>query len=49
VDMSPLWAMGRVGVDFTGVSGWSIGAEYEYKYNDVIKLNTIRLYGSYRF
>ena len=49
VDMSPLWAMGRAGVDFTGVSGWSIGAEYEYKYNNVIKMNTFRLYGSYRF
>jgi hypothetical protein len=49
VDMSPLWASVRVGADLTDVAGWNIGLEYEYKYNDVIKMNNIRFSGSYRF
>ncbi|MCL1902465.1 MAG: hypothetical protein FWG18_02440, partial [Alphaproteobacteria bacterium] len=49
VDMSPLWLTGRAGIDLAGISGWSLGFEYEYKYNDIIKMSNFRIGGAYRF
>ncbi|MCL2537919.1 MAG: hypothetical protein FWE52_00335 [Alphaproteobacteria bacterium] len=49
VDMSRLWLSGRVGAELAGVSGWHFTADYEYKYNEYIKVNTFRIAGAYRF
>ena len=49
VDIDPLWANIGGGVELLSASGFQIGLDYRYQYNDALQLDTVRVSGSYRF
>ncbi|MCL2331369.1 MAG: hypothetical protein FWC61_02375 [Proteobacteria bacterium] len=49
LNVDPLWATGKLGVEFIAVSGFQAGLDYEYRYNADIQLHNFRISGSYRF
>lgn len=49
IDIDPLWANIGGGVEMLSVTGFQVGLDYRYQYNQDIQLHNIRVSGSYRF
>jgi hypothetical protein len=49
VEIDPLWANIGGGVEMLSVSGFQVGLDYRYQYNNNLQLHKVRLSGSYRF
>lgn len=49
IDIDPLWANIGGGVEMLSATGFQIGLDYRYQYNQDIQLHNIKVSGSYRF
>ena len=49
IDIDPLWANIGGGVEMLSVTGFQVGLDYRYQYNQDIQLHNIKVSGSYRF
>ena len=49
LDLDPLWVNGGGGIEFLSASGFQMGIDYRYQYNNVIQLHNIKAALSYRF
>ena len=49
IDIDPLWANIGGGVEMLSVTGFQVGLDYRYQYNQNIQLHNIKVSGSYRF
>lgn len=49
IDIDPLWANIGGGVELLSATGFQLGMDYRYQYNNDIQLHKVRLSGSYRF
>lgn len=49
IDIDPLWANIGGGVEMLSATGFQVGLDYRYQYNQDIQLHNIRVSGSYRF
>lgn len=49
IDIDSLWANIGGGVEMLSVTGFQVGLDYRYQYNQDIQLHNIRVSGSYRF
>ena len=49
VNIDPLWANIGGGVELLSVSGFQVGLDYRYQYNDALQMHKVRVAGSYRF
>ncbi len=49
VDVDPLWANIGGGIEMLSASGFQVGIDYRYQYNNTIQLHNIKISGSYRF
>lgn len=49
IDIDPLWANIGGGVEMLSATGFQVGLDYRYQYNQDIQLHNIKVSGSYRF
>lgn len=49
IDIDPLWANIGGGVEMLSATGFQVGLDYRYQYNQDIQLHNIKISGSYRF
>jgi hypothetical protein len=49
IEIDPLWANIGGGVELLSATGFQLGWDYRYQYNNDIQLHKVRLSGSYRF
>lgn len=49
IDIDPLWANIGGGVELLSATGFQVGLDYRYQYNNDLQLHKVRLSGSYRF
>ena len=49
IDYSPLWATGKLGLEFLSISGLQFGAGYGFHYNAAVQAHNINLSASLRF
>ena len=49
IEINPLWANIGGGVELLSSSGFQVGLDYRYQYNENLQLHKIRVAGSYRF
>jgi len=49
IDIDPLWANIGGGVELLSASGFQVGLDYRYQYNNDLQLHKVRLSGLYRF
>ena len=49
IDLDPLWVNGGGGIEFLSASGFQMGIDYRYQYNNAIQLHNIKASLSYRF
>lgn len=49
IDVDPLWANIGGGVEMLSATGFQVGLDYRYQYNQDIQLHNIKVSGSYRF
>ena len=49
VEIDPLWANIGGGVELLSASGFQVGLDYRYQYNNDLQLHKVRLSGLYRF
>lgn len=49
IDIDPLWANIGGGVEMLSATGFQVGLDYRYQYNQNIQLHNIKVSGSYRF
>ena len=49
IEINPLWANIGGGVELLSATGFQVGLDYRYQYNQDIQLHKVRLSGSYRF
>lgn len=49
INIDPLWANIGGGVEMLSATGFQVGLDYRYQYNQDIQLHNIKISGSYRF